>query len=499
MARFLRRRQAGQAMILFALACVTLFGLLVFALDGGLLYLDKRQIQNAADAGALAGAYRLESLPIPTYSPAHQVALQMIVDNLPGTTVPTPTPTGASFSRSLGAGYSVDVVVSGGGGWDTYKVTITHVHILSLGQALGFGNPSIQAMAKAQSSTYPFAMILLQNDAQIDNFTTSGNGRVTLIREAGATGAGGGHSNESWNVGSNGSVYFSPCGAAGDLWAANEISASATFIDARTFGAQAIGDTTCTAHPSSALPYPQVSAQIPFPNYPEPPATGPTYGAGAISAPPSLYLCPGTFSDLSISGGTAIFTPGVYRFTGTISPSGGGSIRTSNSADYSSTAPYTINAGAGTGYNCSSTPTQPADGDYGVIIEIAPSGCTTTPQQLYVTGNSSALIDIYPSPKYNKISLYIELFGGATWHTACPYIISPLTVAGTHVVDISGQGAYNIRGAIYGPADNMHIAGNGSGYGVGQLIAWTALAEGNGNLKENYDPAYLPYFRGLIQ
>jgi hypothetical protein len=72
-------------------------------------------------------------------------------------------------------------------------------------------------------------------------------------------------------------------------------------------------------------------------------------------------------------------------------------------------------------------------------------------------------------------------------------------IAGTHVINISGNGAYSIRGAIYSPADNGTFSGNGAGYGVGQMIVWTATVVGNGTLKENYDPSYLPYFRGLIQ
>jgi hypothetical protein len=49
------RSQSGQALVLFALFLVGLLAVLALVLDGGNLYLRRRRMQNAADAGALAG------------------------------------------------------------------------------------------------------------------------------------------------------------------------------------------------------------------------------------------------------------------------------------------------------------------------------------------------------------------------------------------------------------------------------------------------------------
>ncbi|MEA2007723.1 MAG: pilus assembly protein TadG-related protein [Chloroflexota bacterium] len=47
----------GQSIVLIALALVGLMAFAALAIDGGMVYSDRRQAQNAADAAALAGAY----------------------------------------------------------------------------------------------------------------------------------------------------------------------------------------------------------------------------------------------------------------------------------------------------------------------------------------------------------------------------------------------------------------------------------------------------------
>src|SRR5256885_15025177 len=97
MTSYRRRKLAGQAVIIFVLSIMAMTGLLVIAVDGGSIYLDKRRLQNAADAGALAGGDAAENLPLQTYYTAHQGALNEIYHNLfPGTTVPTVPPGAAA-------------------------------------------------------------------------------------------------------------------------------------------------------------------------------------------------------------------------------------------------------------------------------------------------------------------------------------------------------------------------------------------------------------------
>jgi hypothetical protein len=52
-------RERGQALVLVALLMVVFMGMLMLVLDGGMMYLHRRNAQNAADAGALAGAAKI--------------------------------------------------------------------------------------------------------------------------------------------------------------------------------------------------------------------------------------------------------------------------------------------------------------------------------------------------------------------------------------------------------------------------------------------------------
>jgi uncharacterized membrane protein len=52
-------RQAGQVLVQVALMMVVLLGFLALAVDVSQVYLKRRQLQNAADAGALEGARQI--------------------------------------------------------------------------------------------------------------------------------------------------------------------------------------------------------------------------------------------------------------------------------------------------------------------------------------------------------------------------------------------------------------------------------------------------------
>src|SRR2546428_666293 len=62
------RTKRGQSLVIIALSATALFGIIALGLDAGRLYFERRDVQNAADAAALAGAQEL----IPTGANAGQ-------------------------------------------------------------------------------------------------------------------------------------------------------------------------------------------------------------------------------------------------------------------------------------------------------------------------------------------------------------------------------------------------------------------------------------------
>src|SRR5438445_6434322 len=410
-ASYRRRKLAGQAVIIFVLSIMAMTGLLVIAVDGGSIYLDKRRLQNAADAGALAGGDAAENLPLQTYYTAHQVALNEIYHNLfPGTAVPTvPAGAAATYTATAFSGTYQFVLTAdiSNVSQDTYLAVVNHAYNFYAAQAIGFGSSTctlggttttnavcLQSRPKALAATYPFALILLNDqNLNFENLSMNGSNAKLILHDGGTKG--GAFSNESMNAG-NGSIYFNPCGSSGDLWANSESVAGAANIPSHSWGHY--GDIgiypLCTVN-TLHTPYPKNTINIPCPNYPEPAVTGPTYTPALSASGGTYYLCPGTYSGSlseSSGGSTVIMYPGVYRFTSPIALTlTGGTLRGATAADY----PI---PGAAIAINCTGYNTTTAPADLGLIIELRSADCTTN--KFSVAGGSDN-ITFRPSPKYN--------------------------------------------------------------------------------------------------
>ena len=483
MRRRLRDRR-GQALILVAIAILVLTAILVLALDGGRIYLDRRQLQDAADAAALAGAEQLQVLPYPSYAGAHTQALSLVVTNLPGTSTSGLTaPSAATWGPlNIGASYTVTMNATP----TTYQVTLQHSIPTVVAPVHGFApSMQLQVQATAQNGTLPFAMVLLQRSYNPNYANLQINGtpaKLTLNGGGGTADRGGVYSNASANLGA-GTVQFgtgvcppNPPGTGnnGEVWTVTPTSLPV----AQVVCPQAQGQ----AHTTTQV--------LTDPGYPEPPAPAftATNGATVLNGPPN-YLCPGHYGNkLQVQGGgTGVLLPGVYHIdAGGVAVSG--TLRTLDTTDTFPIPASSTNCNQGV----AAAPT-----DVGVIIEITPANTSgqTTCNQHQFSVSAGATVTLKPSPKYYNISLYIEAM--PSWQLIC---ISPPT--GTNVVAILGNSNYSIYGAIYGPADNMQIGGSGGGWGVGQIVAWTMKINGGGsgaNVTETFDPTRIPVIKGLTQ
>lgn len=494
-------RQSGQAVVLVAIAVVVLAAILMLALDGGSGYLDQRQLQNAADAAALAGAEKLTALPV-SYSAIHNQALNNLLRNLPGTSAggtvcavscPSQTAIGVPGANgvgtlSLGSGYYAYLFLPNA---YHYDVWLWHAHQTALAPLHGFQSTfEVVARAAAQNLNYPYAIVLLQS-AYSNNYSDlqmSGTGTQLNLSGPGGTNAadhGGVFSNASIDPGT-GDIYFAPCsasnttlaGSSGDLWAVNEAAGDGGRVNGEAYCGQ-------TAPASWKTP----SSTLPDPGYPEPAAPNATYNGATVVNGANQILCPGHYSNqINVNNnGIGLLYPGVYHVdAGGVSIAG--TLRTFQAQDFSSGQVYTNPCGAGTTLSAFNF-------DPGVIIEVTPAnaaGNTNCAKHLFTTIGGGSYVSLQPSTNYFNISVYIEEM--PNWQNTCTQ--APW---GTNVVKITGGGYYNIEGAIYGPADNMQISGGAGGSGVGQIVAWTLGLNGGGSINETYDPNSLPYLKGLTQ
>jgi Flp pilus assembly protein TadG len=478
MAHLRKRRRLGQAVVLVAVSAMVLAGILMLALDGGLLYLDRRQLQSAADAAALAGAEFLwQSFP-QSYTQSHQKAMTILTSTLFATVMPSPfTPVAAQVDNgsggplAIGGGYSVIL----NGTPTSYQVTLWHQHNFLVAPVHGFASSlAISVTAKATNANLPFAMVVLQSPTAYADLQVASGASLTLTRNGGASGAGGVFSDESIDPGA-GSIYFNSTGCSGqpgvsgDLWAVNESGGDQGRVNTQVFCGQ--------APPEVRVP----SAALTDPGYPRPQPPAVTWSGVSVWSG-TEYLCPGSYSNqITVSAGaTAVLLPGVFRIL-TDGVKVTGTLRTLNTGE-----------SVGLTNGCALPVPNPPAGDLGAIVEIVPAddGTFSCSKSVFQTFAGSSLT-LKPSPRYSNISVYVELM--PNWQTTCS-----TGVKGTNAVRITGGGAYTITGAIYAPADNVQIAGGGAGSSIGQVIAWTAAISG-GDVKETYDPAGLPFQKGLIQ
>lgn len=148
-----RTRQRGGIAIITALSLVVLVGFAGLALDGGHLYVTKTELQNGADACALAASYELTGSPIEaeSFERATNAGRRVGTEN------------GVDFQGGLIAAGAIDVTFaptldgpwsSAGSGTSRYvRCTITETGITPwFMQVLGFGDQTVSAFATATLS-----------------------------------------------------------------------------------------------------------------------------------------------------------------------------------------------------------------------------------------------------------------------------------------------------------------------------------------------------------
>jgi len=160
--RPLRSSRSGQAIVIMALAMVAICGMLALAIDAGRLYFQRRLMQDAVDAGALAGAQSLVGTVanpngLPNYALYYALDDTFATFNLnPANNDPNSgyytSPVNNTVTDTEG-GYTVTAVAPSGYNNKQVQVTVSFNAVATFVEILGFNQVNIVATATAEAGT----------------------------------------------------------------------------------------------------------------------------------------------------------------------------------------------------------------------------------------------------------------------------------------------------------------------------------------------------------
>ncbi len=157
--------ERGQMLILFVLALGVLMGFMAMSIDVGMIFYERRSLQNTADAAALAGAQELDNSPAAAIAMAQQYAVANGVDLTdPEYTFVATTP------------YQGDP--------DLIEVQVSRQKGFIFGRVLGLDFVSVPARAVAKATVVPstsgtYAILALNTTCQsADQILISGSSGV---------------------------------------------------------------------------------------------------------------------------------------------------------------------------------------------------------------------------------------------------------------------------------------------------------------------------------
>ena len=438
-------RQRGQVFAIFALSLSVVLGAGALAFDGGLMILERRDQQNAADAAAMAGARYVTT----DHSKAKSVAASVASDN--------------GFSNGSGAqvvNVNVPPTTGAFATWpNAIQVEIQNTRPSLFGAIMGFFDWQVSAQATAASLDKvggPFSILSLEpTECEALKVTGTGgmvaNGNIqvnsdcptaALKRQAGGTIAV--------------TATDAACNVNGGIQ--NEGGDTSLLQCLAVTGAPVIPDPMAALPgvpaPSLAATPVQISGNKKIPNGCPGSAKPATMDAPATCAFPSNFagtvwrLFPGAYpGGIRIQGGSFYLEPGIYWL------GGGGLDITGNGSLIQSVDAGTTNEGGGVlFYN-----TAIVGSDIGAIK----------------LDGASANMHLWPLDASSGSS-------DSTWNGLIIYQDRDYAIGGDDVT-INGNDSVgmDVRGTIYLPDGDLKVNGNNGDLVMDQIIAKTFVANGN--------------------
>lgn len=450
------RRQSderGQVLVLFALMLTGLLLMATVLFDGAQAVLQRRQLQNAADAAALAGANRLQG-PSGTGcagSDAVSVAAAVAANQAGGD---------AQVSVSCPAAYDDDAV----------RVTISATSPSFFGGLVGMTGISVDAGSTAIYGGAPGAKFSVVELNPYNSTWASGRkGCPSVLFSGGPTISFGGsmHVNSACPAASGGALGTNGNAATLTFASGSRIS----IVGGYSPGTLTINPTPLTGQPVLADPLRNLPA-VPVSSLPV------RSTSRLVISGTTEVLSPGVYTGgIQVkSTATALLQPGIYVLNGggldigaqasIISVAGG--VTTSSSATWASDCPAS---------SC------------GVLIYSRNASAGS--DSISIGGQGSALLRPYrPEADLNATTRVDDYRNLLLWQDASPV---PTSSAGQPDLTLTGGGTMNLSGTIYTPSAKVVMKGGSGGTGgddvtlTVQFISWDLAIQGSSNFTFIYN------------
>jgi hypothetical protein len=504
----------GQVLAIFALFLIVLLGFTALAVDYGTYLLARREYQNVADAGALAGtSYLIRPLTAAKHNDARAAAWEAVKDKL-GLTL-SPAPNAAQLAAGVtsdgwsvwiatpptdaGSDYFGDSSISGA---SSVYVRVERDNPAFLSRIFGINGRRIHAWATAGNQPARWAVIALcpRNGAcppSVESLALSGANTVLRVVDGDLGG------NWGFKINSNADDRLQLPG-----------DSQAYFVDTTCgpfrflcYPAANVSDGSGTAKRVRVL-----AAPVEDPNYPEPSwiddfttavpwrgdinhdVTIPN-GSGTVQnaagtnvgcSPGSPRIGPGRYRDLDIRANSCVILDPTYNQLAPGTPLQAGQhpgifyiTRNFNIGNNS----FVIGDGVTIFFANNATPFNPGGGivinNGNAAIAGIPAGSekfgawTTLGNPTWTTSDGiNPPTWIAPGTRERGVAFYVRRASGST-HTA--------------IFNMSGTSPLMFKGILYGPTDNVNISGSGLQAAVGQIIGWTVGYNGNTTITQVWD------------
>lgn len=431
MIRFLRGSESerGQAIVLVAITMTMLLMMVGLAVDAGQLYSSRRTMQEAADAGAYAGAVVLYQQGTQTQARAaavNDVTLNGYTHNIGGfEVIINAPPTSGPFTNN---NLYVEVIIQG------------NVRTQLLPEAAPLTFVRVRAVAGSEPLNNQYAIMALDR----------------------------GNTPSALNISSNGDVHLNGGGILVNSTSATAATNAQTDACRLTIGPSPhgvdIAGNTSSTWPAAGCPARGTPAYLtssakpqqadPFAGFPKPSTTG-MLVHNALPTGTPLVLDPGVWTvPISAAGGTVLYLkPGIYVLKAGINAAG--------NADLISMRTDTTPAcAAECGVFIFNTHT-----NYPGPFRSGTDSCGP----LSLVGNGASDLRAQTTGTYKNFLFYQD--------AAC-----------TNEMYIAGNGTFNGTGSVYLPNAHFRFDGNPSTLNGSQLIAKTVNIQ-NGNITINFSAA----------